>query len=183
MTEEELPGLERAAELAREFDHSFAEPLRVAVRDVENLLALRAGKDDCLVRLSETRGLVEKPTIVHLPSRSAELLGIAGVRGSLVPVYSLAALVGQVAPTDPPPWLLLVESDGLIGFAFEELAGYVRLDRHEIATLPPDDPRRAGASVAEAARVGEALRGIIGIPSLVAALKQRAGEIGARKEE
>ena len=183
MKEGEPIGVRRAEELARQFDRSFAEPVRTIADESENLLALRAGRDDVLVRLAETKGLVGKPVIVPLPGPVPELLGIAGLRGSLVPIYSLAALLGQTAPDEVPGWVILVEADGLVGLAFEELAGYVQVHRREIASLPPDDGRGSGTGVREAARMNDGLRGIISVPSLVAALKQRVGGVGAHKED
>lgn len=171
----------RAAELRREFDRAFAEPPRPdGGNEREDLLALRAGADACVVRLSEIRGLLARPTIVSLPGPLPELLGLAGLRGALVPVYSLAALQGQATPRDAPGWMILVEADGLVGLAFEELLEYVRLERAEIAALPRTMP---GPELRQVARVGEALRPLIDVPSLVAGLRQRVSAVGAHKQE
>jgi chemotaxis signal transduction protein len=176
----------RAAQLQREFDRGFAEPPRQDnARAREDLLALRAGSDDCVIRLSAMRGLLARPTIVALPSPVTELLGLAGLRGALLPVFSLAALQGQPLPTEAPAWMILIEADGLVGLAFEELLGHVSLDRDEIAALPPTSD--GGASrpdvIPQAARVGETLRPLVDVPSLVAGLRRRVGVIGAHNQE
>ena len=180
MSGPEREGSGRAAELRRAFDRAFAEPTRTqADETTEAVLALRAGADACVVRLSEMRGLLARPTVVAVPGPLPELLGLAGLRGALIPVYSLAALQGQVASGEPPAWMLLVDAGGLVGLAFEELLGYVRLERREIATLP-----RAGeAGGSQAARVGDVLRPLIDVPSLVASLKRRVGAVGAHRQE
>jgi purine-binding chemotaxis protein CheW len=176
-------GIGRAAELAREFDRAFAEPARGAAgaRDtLEDLLALRAGPDDCLVRLSDIRGLLARPTVVAVPGPVPELLGLTGRRGTLIPVYDLAALQGHPARRTAPAWMILVEADGLVGLAFEELLGHARLDRREIAPLPDS---AATAPVPQAARVGGGLRPLLDVPALVATLRRRAGLVGAHKQE
>ena len=174
-------GGDRAAALAREFDQSFAAPPRAHVDDaVEDLLALRAGTDTCVVRLSDTRGLVAKPVVIALPSPVPELLGLAGLRGALLPVYRLATLQGQPVPDDAAAWMILVEADGLVGLAFEELLGYVRIDRSEIAVLAGED---GAGGTRQAARVGGTLRPLVNMALLVADLKRRAGVVGAQKEE
>jgi len=185
VSDEGRAGEDRVAELARAFDRAFAEPARTAAdgaEALENLLALRAGTDDCVVRLAEVRGLLARPTIVALPGPVPELLGLASLRGALVPVYHLAALQGQVTPDAAPAWMILVEADGLVGLAFEELLGYARLDRREIAALP-----RTGdgthPEVSRTARVGDALRPLIDVPALVAGLRQRVGAVGLHRQE
>jgi len=173
-------GSARAAQLRREFDRAFAEPPRAeALEAPVALLALRAGTDSCVVRLSDMQGLLARPTIVPLPGPLPELLGLAGVRGALIPVFSLAALRGHPAGDAAPPWIMLVEADGPVGLAFEEMLGYVTLDHSEVAALP----RGRGATETQAARVGDALRPLIDVSSLVAELKRRAAQAGALRQE
>lgn len=181
-----MSGDERAAALARAFDRSFAEPARAtagASEAVEDLLSLRAGADTYLVRLGELKGLLAKPTVVPLPSPVPELLGLAGLRGALVPVYRLAGLLGQPGAGGPPAWMLLVEADGLVGLAFDELRGYVRRERRDL-TGPPTTGGDGADAVRQAARVGDALQPLIDVPALVARLKRRAfGAAAHQKEE
>lgn len=182
MNEPERTGAARAAELRRAFDGAFARPVRPDRGDArEDVLMLRAGADVAVVRLSQMQGLLARPNIVAVPGPQPELLGIAVLRGALVPVYSLAALQGQPSPEGAPSWMLLVKADGLVGLAFEEMLGYARLDQDEITALPKTDG--ATTVAAQTARVGDALRPLIDVPSLVEALKQRAGVVGAHRQE
>jgi len=178
---EERDGAARAAELRRAFDGTFAAPPLLDDGDAtEALLAVRAGADACVVRLSEMRGLVARPTVVALPGPLPELLGLASLRGALIPVYRLAALQGQPVTAAPAAWMMLVEADGLVGLAFEELLGYLRVQRSAIAALP-DASGAPGASWA--ARIGDALRPLIDVPSLIEGLRRRARAVGAHTEE
>jgi len=177
-------GAGRAAEMRREFDRAFAEPLRRdSAEGGQDMLALRAGNDACVIPLSAVRGLLARPTIVAMPGPLPELLGLAGLRGALIPVFSLAALQGQPLPGDPPAWMLLIEAEGLVGLAFEELLGHISLGRAEIAARPSSDGRAGLAELPQAARVGPSLRAMIDVPSLVAGLRRRAGSSDPQNQE
>jgi chemotaxis signal transduction protein len=170
---------ERAAELRRAFDRTFAEPPVGPREDFEALLGLRAGGERILVRLGEIRALLPEPTLVPLPSRAPGLLGIAGLRGAVVPVYGLGALLGQAPATERSPWILLVGAEAPLGLAFEELGAYLRAPRSQIFAAAGDACR---PHVAEVARVGDVLCGIVDVRSVMRALEKRIGVRDAMKE-
>jgi hypothetical protein len=89
-------------------------------------------------------------------------------------------LQGQPVAAASPAWMILVEADGLVGLAFEEMLGYVRVERSAIAALPAASGA-AGAS--QAARIGDALRPLIDVPSLVEGLRRRASAVVAHTQE
>jgi purine-binding chemotaxis protein CheW len=114
--------------LREEFDASFAaEPPGERPDDVA-LLAVRVGNDPLALRVHEILGLLKVGTIVAVPSRRPELLGITGVRGAVVPVYSLARLTGR-AESERPRWVALAGAGGAgrIGLAFAALDGHLRV--------------------------------------------------------
>ncbi|MCW8133316.1 MAG: hypothetical protein KIS92_23430 [Planctomycetota bacterium] len=57
-----------------------------------------------------------------MPSRAKALLGLTGLRGDLVPVYSLAQLLGY-ARAEEPAWLLLCGAGHRFGLAFGQNHG------------------------------------------------------------
>lgn len=85
---------ERARRLAADFDRSFAEPARAVETGGESVLAIRVGDGEYMLRLADVVTVRRAPRIVALPNASAIQLGIAGLRGNLVTVFSLAALLG-----------------------------------------------------------------------------------------
>lgn len=118
-----------ADNLRRMFDHGFSLPI-AADPDVHvDLLAVRIGGDPYAVRLSEILGVFADRPIVAAPSSAPSFLGLAGVRGSIVPVFDLATLLGYTR-SSAPRWLVLVAQ---IGFAFEALEGHVRATESAIA--------------------------------------------------
>jgi chemotaxis signal transduction protein len=168
----------RAAELGRAFDLTFAEPVRTASDDRENLLGLRAGGDPYAVRLGEIAGLLRGLTIVPVPGPLPELLGVVGLRGGIVPIYSLRALLGYPPAAETPAWIALAGGDTGIGLGFDQFEGYLRVARSEISARAAEASR---THIGESVRVASALRGLISVPSLVSAIKARVGGV-TRKE-
>ena len=113
------PSLEETLRDLREsFDQSFAIAPVVEGDGLEDILAVRIAGDPYGLRMREIRGLVATRRVVPVPSRRPELLGVAGHRGAVVTVYSLAALLGYPVDVAPTPWLALVGESEPLGFGF-----------------------------------------------------------------
>lgn len=119
------PLLDRAAQLRAAFDQSFAAAPPLETDAIEQFLAIRIAADRYALRLSDVSGLFADKPITWLPSPMPELLGIAGFRGTMLPVYDLGALVGY-ARTAAPRWLLVAAAAPL-ALAFEGFDGYLTL--------------------------------------------------------
>lgn len=159
---------ERLLSFRRAFDQAFAVAPTATVEVYEDLLAVRVAGDPYALRVREITGLVASRKIVSLPSRRPELLGVAGIRGSLVAVYSLAALLGYGVESKPPAWLAL-PADEPIGLGFEEFEGFFRVRSRDV---------QAGEVVVMANQS----RRVVDIPSTLAALDVHAGAAGPPKE-
>ena len=70
---------DRAAELRRAFDRSFAERARADAAPTEDFLAIRIASDSYAIRCSEISGLVADKKITRVPSGSAALHGMARI--------------------------------------------------------------------------------------------------------
>ncbi len=142
----------RAAELRRAFDETFAAPPQTHDAALEQMLAITIQGERYAIRVSGISGLaVPKGKVLPVPSSVPELLGLTGIRGTVVPVFSLAWLLGfgQSAAA-------LAEDTGL---------GEPRwLVFSRTSALPPQNAQTARVSGAPALAVG--LGG--GKPSLIA---------------
>jgi chemotaxis signal transduction protein len=157
--------LERTlAELRGAFDGAFAAPPRPAARDEVALLAIRAGGDAVTLRVLDVAGLLPLRKIVPLPSRRPELLGIVGLRGTVLPVYRLAQLLGRPAPAEPPRWIALAGSADRVGVAFEVFEGHIVVPARDV------QPVSGPGHLAEVALVGGAPRPVVAIPSILRAI-------------
>jgi|HubBroStandDraft_2_1064218.scaffolds.fasta_scaffold298540_1 chemotaxis signal transduction protein len=159
-------------DLRRAFDQGFSDLLEDAPRDSEELLAIRVGRDPYALKLTDLGGLGSSRKIVPLPTRNAALLGVAGVRGTLVPVYSLAVLLGYSTNAASPRWFAVSLNPDPVALAFEEMEGFVRVSRADMSLAPRLEG--AGRPVAATVRMGEILRLVVDTSGMVVGLKAGA---------
>jgi chemotaxis signal transduction protein len=156
-----------AGELRAAFDATFARPASAPSEDTVSLLAIRVGGEPAALRVLETAGLMPARRIVPVPARRAELLGISGIRGTVVPIYGLARLLGRPDDGDPR-WIVLAGGQERIGLAIATLERHLVVPGHDLAPAAPAGA--GGAHVAEVLRIGDATRPVLSVPSLVRAI-------------
>ncbi|GAB7051133.1 chemotaxis protein CheW [Catenuloplanes indicus] len=122
---------DRLGELRASFDRSFADPPREQVVQFHDLLAITVAGRRYALRLSQSAGLFPNRRVTPLPGPIGALLGVAGFRGSIVPVYSLAAVLGQ-PPQPESRWLVLAAGEPAVALAFEALDGHLRIPAGEV---------------------------------------------------
>lgn len=168
-----------AEQLRRAFDEAFARPPEERARDDEDVLALRLGNDPYAIRLVDIAGVHLGQKVVPLPSPMRELSGVAALRGVLVPIYDLAALLGYPT-TSGQRGFVLARATRPIGFACGVPERLVRLPRSAFADAAHAPEQRAHLS--GYVRVMDALRPVIDIGSIVQTvekaivMKARSGE-------
>jgi purine-binding chemotaxis protein CheW len=163
--------------MRRAFDQAFAEAPPPPGAPAEGFLAVRMAGAPYALRLSEVAGLFKDRRLVPLPSPLAELRGLAGIRGTLVPVFDLAALLGHPAAGDLR-WLVLAPLPDTLAFAFSAFEGLVRAAREEAA--PARDAVRPHAGTA--IRLRDRPCPVVDVPSLVASIRARARAEDISKE-
>ena len=179
VSQQEIALAQRATELRRAFDHSFAAAPSGASAPTEAFLAIGAGGDNYVLRLAEISGLYVDRKVTCLPSGSPDLLGLAGFRGALVPVYDLRVLLGY--PAGPlPRWLVLMASRTPIGLAFDRFDGYLDIPLQAVA--PESRPDMARPYVNEIVHFADSVRTIVHLPSVLEAITNRAAHRPSQKE-
>lgn len=170
-------------EMRSAFDRAFAAPVS-EVEPAEPLIQLRAGDTPLAVRVSATQGIVRCPKIVPIPSRIPELSGLVAIRGAVVPVFDLAALLGLPSAAGRPPWLILAACDGLIGLAFEAFEGQQSpewvsgQEGAPVAAGPAGSGERAATQLV---RSGGQIRQVVDVPALLESIRTRS-QLRQRKE-
>ena len=171
---EAAPGIgERAAALRLTFDRSFAEPLRLASETVEDLLAIRIGTQAYALRLAEVAGLFADRKVTPVPGGDAALIGIAGFRGAIVPVYGLHTLLGIASGPRRCRWLVIAAA-APVALAFETFDAQLG--------VPPDAilPAQAGGETQSCVRefvpTPKCSSPVIHLPSVLDAIKSRRGQ-------
>ena len=91
-------------------------------------LLLPIGDDLYAIETAQVREVVAAPTLTPLPTAPSQVLGIFNLRGDIVPVFDLAAILG-VGSTDVAPFVVVADTLlGPAGFAATAPAETAELD-------------------------------------------------------
>lgn len=137
-----IPEQDRATALRQEFDRSFAEAPAAQIQGAQMLLQITCGGTAYALQLSEMSGLIADVPITPFTTPITELVGIAGIRGSLLPVYDLGALLGHRSDA-PLRWTARTGGDAPLGLAFERLERHLKIRVDAIAPRNDGHPSRA----------------------------------------
>lgn len=160
----------RLAELRLAFDESFASPPPEPARDLLHFLAIRVAGDPYALRLTELAGLQPYRKIVSLPGSAA---GLAGVRGRLVAVYSLAVLLGYPTVEAKARWIVVCEADHSIGLVIEDFERHQHVAGSALQTAAESGPLNEHVSAIYRDEPGS--RSVLAIPSILAAIRRQTG--------
>jgi chemotaxis signal transduction protein len=155
-----------ALELRQEFDAVFTRPAQPRSADFADFLAIRLAGVKYAVRLTDTSGLFQNRKITPLPSEIPGLLGIAGFRGTAIPVYSLRVFMGHPR-NGTAKWMFLTPSN--IAFVFDELDAYTRISRD--AVLPANLGATDREHVCQFVRVEGVIRPVADLPSILDSIR------------
>jgi chemotaxis signal transduction protein len=170
----------KTAALRQAFDQSFAVPPPQGAQELEDLLKIRVAGDPYAIRLRDIAEIVARRKVVPIPGGTPDLLGSAGIRGGIVPVFALALLLGYGQAADAPSWMVLCRADDPIALAFPEFEGYARLPKSSIHL--DDNLHPARQHVKEVARMDTEFRAVISIPLIVATIRNRTSQTRPAKE-
>jgi len=184
----ETPVVESKAEKLRlAFDLAFALPPPQASQEVIDLLTIRVAGDPYAILLREIAGMVVGRTVVPIPAVTLDLLGLAGIRGGVVPVFGLASILGYGGQASGSPrWMILCGAEEPIALAFSDFEGFLRVPRSSLHI--EENPRatgvrRGGQYVIQVASTDAGVRAVISIPLVVAAIRNRSGHHRPSKEQ
>ncbi len=164
-----MPGLSAEA-LQREFDETFARPVRERALDFVDLLSIRVGGQPYALRVAELGGVAAGRRVTPVPSPAPAFSGLIGLRGAVFAVYDLAELLGLPGRGGERRWVALAAGDQELALAFDELEGHLRLDPSDLGVN-----ESSGQGFCEqAARAGTELRPIVSIPRIVSVVSERA---------
>lgn len=153
-----------ANELRRAFDASFAAAIGDGASRGEDVLVIAIAGRPYALRPAEIAGLFVGRAIARVPSRHPELLGLAGFRGAIVPVFDLAALL-ELPRASSPRWIVMA-ARSRVGLAFDAFEGHRRIGPGDIAV----SNEQAGPEVV---RDAERLIPIVRLASALARIERK----------
>jgi hypothetical protein len=163
----------KAAELRRAFDRSFAEAVHADAARFDDFLAIRLRGDAHVLRLDAVARLLPLPALARFPSPVAAWLGLAGIAGDVVPVYDLGALLGYPAGA-APRWMAVCRA-AHVALAFDAFEGQFPHPRELAAGAAP-------APQGEVLRTAGQVRPVVPVGELLASIRSLALEGAAKKE-
>ena len=167
----------RAAQLRHAFDRMFALPPETASPEVEDLLMIRVAGDPCAISLCDISEIVTDRSIVPVPAATPDLLGLAGIHGGIVPVFSLSAILGYGSDSDSPRWMILCGTEEPIALAFSVFEGYLRLPTSALHTDENLSATREKVKyVNQVASTPDGARAVISMALIVATIRNRISQ-------
>jgi hypothetical protein len=119
-----------AAALGDAFDRGFAAPPRATATGEVELLRVQVGGRPFVLAVADISSIHAGLRITPLPAAAGSAaLGVVSIRGVIVPVYDLRAVLGIAADT-APRWIAVAGSNG---YAFDALDGFVRVPARPVA--------------------------------------------------
>ncbi len=164
------------AELRRAFDRSFVSEIGLEADESRDFLAIRLSGARYAVASSEVQGVAALGKVTRVPSPARELLGLTGVRGQLVPLFSLAGLIGSTL-SGASRWLLLVGRGAPVGLAFDELDAYRSVPVRQVVQYA--SPSAASSFSQELVTLDAGLVPVISVSAALAMI----GKSGARSAD
>ena len=172
-----------AAQLREAFDSSFALPPSLASQEVEDLLTIRLAGDPYAIRLLDITEIVTGRKVIPIPAVTPGLLGLAGIRGGIVPVFGLSSILGYGPDPGSPRWMILCCAEEPIALAFSDFEGYLRLPA---SALRADENFSATTAktkyVSQVARTTDGVRAVISIELIMATIRNRISPHRPTKE-
>ncbi len=155
-----------AEELRHEFDLSFTQPPDETGNADIGFLAIGIGEIRYALRLSEIAGLYTGKRITPVPGAKPVLIGIAGFRGTVAPVYDFGRLMGHAAGK-VPRYLVLAAAEP-VALAFDTFAGQFRAQPDAIRFRQDKD--KAHGFTGELVQTGDGFVSIIDLKAVVGAI-------------
>lgn len=162
---------ERLAAMRRSFDEGFAPKPAVFEEGLMRLLLIRVAGEPLAFKTVDITAVARIGHILPLSSRIPELLGITAIRGVLVSVFDLAALLGFDSGGARPRWVALTRGDAAIAMAFDDIEGQCAVPANGLFNTQESMDQ----NLMKLMRIENATRAVADMPAIVDALRTRAG--------
>jgi twitching motility protein PilI len=149
--------------------HASGTPEKLEAPGLWRGIGFRAGSRLFVSGIDEISELLAPPTLTPVPGTQAWLMGVANVRGNLVPVIDLARfLFGErTQHTERTRLLVVRQGGGSVALVVDEVFGQRTVDAEQRRNAQQEDDPRLARFVDE--RVGEPLLAVFSMGKLVRA--------------
>jgi chemotaxis signal transduction protein len=136
---------ETVRRLRATFDDAFASPRVERAVELHAVLVVEVAQRIVALRTSQIGGIAARPRILELPGAPPFVVGLTALRGVVLPVCSLAAILG-VGGGRSDAWIAWVDADPPAAFAFDRLLGLFQVPAADIVPADLGLPCTPGAA-------------------------------------
>ncbi|MGH8040995.1 MAG: chemotaxis protein CheW [Rudaea sp.] len=155
----------------RSLSHSAGMPEQIEAPGLWRGIGFRIGMRYLVSSINEVNESLTPPALTIVPGTRGWLLGVANVRGNLVPVIDLKQyLEGErTQVTDSSRVLLVRQAGGSVGLLIDEVMGQRSFSEDQRADAVGEEDERYGRFVGEKYPLGDAHWGQFSMATLVRA--------------
>lgn len=120
-------------ELRETFDASFAIEQTLDSESFEDMIVGRTEETGIAIRLSSIEGFFKNKAITKLPSNTPAFLGLVGINGTALSVWSLSSLLGGKENGSNQTWMASVIGKRRWALTFAYFDGFFRVPSSSIS--------------------------------------------------
>jgi twitching motility protein PilI len=153
----------------RSLAHVAGVPEQIEAPGLWRGIGFRIGSRHLVSSINEVNEILTFPALTHVPGTRPWLLGVANVRGNLVPLIDLKQyLEGERTQlTEASRVLLVRQSGGSVGLLIDEVMGQRNFSQEQRAEAVGEADDRYARFVAEKYQLGDVHWGLFSMAALV----------------
>jgi twitching motility protein PilI len=152
----------------RSLVHAAGAPEQIEAPGLWRGIGFRIGDRYFVSSIAEVNEILSLPSLTIVPGARSWLLGIANVRGNLIPVIDLRDFVGngRTTTTETTRVLMVRQPAGNIGLLIDEVLGQRSFSKEQIDGAVGEADGRYSRFVGENVQLGEVLWGLFSVAAL-----------------
>ncbi len=158
-----------AAYEQRSLAHVAGAPEQVEAAGLWRGIGFRVADRHFVSSISEVNEILTLPALTSVPGAKAWLLGIANVRGNLVPVIDLRDFIlgARSQATDASRVLIVRQTGGSVGLLVDEVLGQRSFAEEQLAAAAGESDENFARFVGEIMQLGDIQWGLFSMTALV----------------
>ena len=152
----------------RSLAHAAGAPEQIEAPGLWRGIGFRIGERHFVSSIAEVNEILTLPSLTLVPGAKSWLLGIANVRGNLVPVIDLREFTGagRTTTSDASRVLVVRQHGGSAGLLIDEVLGQRSFSEEQLAATVGEADENYGRFVGENVQLGEVLWGLFSMAAL-----------------
>lgn len=115
-----------------EFDSSFSMPVTIEESERVNYLLIKLQDDTFAVKTRDLKRIISAKPIITLPKQAPSMLGISGIEGQGIPIFSLEHLMSYSKLSKIQWFALCGHQVNTIGFGFSKIVANIWVNSEQI---------------------------------------------------